>query len=105
VTLCCVPNFVLAGELTCKRKEVLQFVTNVIQGTTFNARIDHWTIAEVPTSTPDVVRCYAQVQIVLYNTPTFGPVPLITHQMREYSVRKLVNGFEVALSPPQGPFP
>jgi hypothetical protein len=106
--LCSIPCLAFAGGVpgaVCQRDEVVQFVTEAIQGATFKAKIDHHTIAEVPTSTPDVVRCYANVRIIFYDTPRFGPVPLITYQTREYSVRKLVNGFEVAISPPQGPFP
>jgi hypothetical protein len=106
--LCSMPCSAFAGGVpgaVCRRDEVVRFVTDAIQGATFNAEIDHHTIAEVPTSTPDVVRCYAYVRITFYDTPRFGHVPLITYRTREYSVRKLIDGFEVAISPPQGPFP
>jgi hypothetical protein len=108
LTLCSLPCSVVAGGVpgpVCKREEVVQYVTNSIQGSAFNAILDHRTIAEVPTSTPNVVLCYAWVRITFYDSPRFGPLPLTAYQTREYSVRKLVNGFEVAISPPQGPFP
>jgi hypothetical protein len=79
----------------CRRQEVLDLVGNVLRPRAHYAHLDPDSVAEEPTTEPDVVHCRFCLTVPYYDTPVAGKVPLARCEPHEFDVRTLARGLVV----------
>ena len=85
-------------EPTCRLPSVLAVVAQTMNFDPRYTRIDPVSIAEVPGAAPGVVQCGICVQVLWYDMPRFGEVPVAQCAMHRFVVRAVRGGYVVSLA-------
>ncbi|MBV9248245.1 MAG: hypothetical protein JO227_03220, partial [Acetobacteraceae bacterium] len=79
----------------CRADSVLQAVWRIMHSRAAYVEVDPNLVSEEPTAVRNVVRCGICVLLASYDTPVFGPLPVLTCEPHIFTVRSLQIGYVV----------
>ncbi|SDB74769.1 hypothetical protein [Belnapia rosea] len=80
---------------TCRLQSVVDVIAQHLPLDRRYTRIDPWSIVEVPSADPRLVRCSLCVMVLHYDMPHLGEVPALRCEAWTFAVRAVRNGYVV----------
>lgn len=85
---------VQAGPV-CGQPDILDVVSDRLQGMEYGTRLDLRTLAQEPTAQGNVFRCRLGTRVAFYDTARLGPGPAYRWQVHAYVVETLPFGYRL----------